>query len=290
MIVLADYYPILSRAINQLADNDGAARRTIYERARVALVTQLRAINDPPLSESDITRERLALEEGIRKVEAETSGRLRATTSAIKPLTDPLAELAKLVGQPDPFSGQPENKAASSATAPVRRPQDARASLKRGSSHRRVFISYRRDDARYQARDIYKAFTTVLPHEHVFMDVNSIRPGENFVKILEQWVDQCDILLALIGPGWANSTDPKTGSPRLHNPRDFVRIEIRNAIIRNISIVPVLLDGAPMPEEGDLPDDLRELVVRNAEFVDFRTFDADVQRLIRKLDLSDAKW
>lgn len=150
----------------------------------------------------------------------------------------------------------------------------------------RVFISYRRDDSRYQARMIYTAFTQVIPREHVFMDIDSIPLGSDFRKILKGWVNECDVLLALIGPGWINALDPKTGQPRLTNPADFVRIEIAEALAREIPVVPVLLDGAPMPDPDLLPDELKELVYRHAEFVEYTRFDDDVARLIRKLGLA----
>jgi hypothetical protein len=147
----------------------------------------------------------------------------------------------------------------------------------------KIFISYRRDDSRYQAQRIYEAFLRALPRESIFMDVDSIPLGTNFVKVLEGWVEQCDVLLVLMGAGWVNSTDSKTGTRRLDNQKDFVRVEIRGALTRDIPVVPVLLDGAGLPEEAALPDDIKGLLYRNAEFVEYRTFDADVQRLIRKL-------
>jgi hypothetical protein len=76
---MADYYPLIARAVAGLDRNTGEARRTLYERARAALVAQLRGVT-PALSESDVTRERLALEEAIRKVEAESA---RQTASRI---------------------------------------------------------------------------------------------------------------------------------------------------------------------------------------------------------------
>jgi hypothetical protein len=76
---MADYYPLISRAVSGLDKNTGENRRALYDRARVALVGQLRGVQ-PALEESDITRERLALEEAIRKVEAETAKRVRADT------------------------------------------------------------------------------------------------------------------------------------------------------------------------------------------------------------------
>src|SRR5262249_49601494 len=77
---MADYYPLIARAVNGLDKNTGENRRALYDRARTALVSQLRGI-EPPLDETDITRERLALEEAIRKVEAESAKRPRAEVS-----------------------------------------------------------------------------------------------------------------------------------------------------------------------------------------------------------------
>ena len=74
---MADYYPLVAKAVAGLEKNTGEGRRALYERARTALVAQLRGMNDPPLTEAEITRERLALEEAIRKVEAEAARRGR---------------------------------------------------------------------------------------------------------------------------------------------------------------------------------------------------------------------
>jgi formylglycine-generating enzyme required for sulfatase activity len=119
------------------------------------------------------------------------------------------------------------------------------------------------------------------------MDVDSIPIGVDFVEFLEGWVEQCDIMLALIGAGWAEGIDPKTGRRRLENPDDFVRIEVRKGLSRGIPVVPIMLDGATIPDAGQLPDDLQQLMRRNAEFIDHRTVETDVERLIRKLRLAD---
>ena len=153
----------------------------------------------------------------------------------------------------------------------------------------RIFISYRRQDSKYQARSIHAAFAREVGGENVFMDVDSIPPGANFRKILKDWVDRCDVLLALIGPEWIDVRDPQTGQRRLENPSDFVRIEIGQALGRDIPVVPVLLDGAPLPQAHQLPDDLKELCDRHAELVEYRTFDADVERLIRSCGLAASR-
>src|SRR6187551_1099255 len=74
---MADYYPLIARAIAGLDPSaPGESRRALYERARSALIAQLRSV-EPPLSESEITRERLSLEEAVRKVESEAAQRAR---------------------------------------------------------------------------------------------------------------------------------------------------------------------------------------------------------------------
>jgi hypothetical protein len=96
---MTDYYPLITRAVAALEKNTGEARRGLYERARGALVAQLRGL-DPPLSEAEITRERLSLEEAIRRVEAESARRFRADS----PRPDSVAGLktAEIATAPDP--------------------------------------------------------------------------------------------------------------------------------------------------------------------------------------------
>jgi hypothetical protein len=149
-----------------------------------------------------------------------------------------------------------------------------------------IFISYRRQDTKWQARMIFEAFQRELSDENVFMNIDSIPLGVDFVKVLRHWVGKCEILIALIGEGWLNARDPKTRKRRLENPNDFVRVEIREALKRDIPVVPVLLDSAAMPPQKDLPKDLKGLARRQAEFLEFRTFSTDLQRLLHKLGVS----
>src|SRR5437660_4952088 len=91
---MADYYPLIAKAVTGLDKSTGEARRALYDRARTALLAQLRGV-EPALSEPDITRERLALEEAIRKVEAEAARRSRGEplAAAARPEEhDPRAE------------------------------------------------------------------------------------------------------------------------------------------------------------------------------------------------------
>ena len=105
---MADYYPLIARAVTGLDKSTGEARRALYERARTALVTQLRGVQ-PALTEADITRERLALEEAIRKVEAEAARRPRPEGPKL-----PRANLAPI----EPGSAKPASFAAPQSPPP----------------------------------------------------------------------------------------------------------------------------------------------------------------------------
>src|SRR5271167_412661 len=85
---MTDYHPLIARAVEGLERSTGEGRRALYERARNALVTQLRSV-DPPLSESEITKERLALEDAIRKVEADAARKSRAELRDPRPPAAP---------------------------------------------------------------------------------------------------------------------------------------------------------------------------------------------------------
>ncbi len=111
---MADYYPLISRAVAGLERNTGENRRSLYERARNALLDQLRSVN-PPLSETDITRERLGLEEAIRKVESDVARRMREEAPRAseriaprpRPGQDGAPPSAAPPGSPDSIEGEP---------------------------------------------------------------------------------------------------------------------------------------------------------------------------------------
>jgi len=118
---MTDYYPLIARAVTGLDKNSGEVRRGLYERARTALVAQLRGL-DPPLTESEITRERLALEEAIRKVEAEAarrSGRVEAAPRAADQAGPP-AEAPRPVAVPEPPRRDEPARAAPRTVSPRR--------------------------------------------------------------------------------------------------------------------------------------------------------------------------
>lgn len=148
----------------------------------------------------------------------------------------------------------------------------------------KLFISYRRDDSQHQADRLHQALQHVVPKKNLFIDIDGIPAGVDFIQHISDQVGQCDILLALIGPDWLAAADPQ-GRRRLDDPSDFVRVEIATALNRGITVAPVLLDHAPMPLPDQLPADIAELSRRNAVDVRRNSFDADAKRLIHKLGL-----
>jgi formylglycine-generating enzyme required for sulfatase activity len=142
-----------------------------------------------------------------------------------------------------------------------------------------IFISYRREDSAASAGRLFDRLSNYFPSNQIFMDVDSIDLGENFVKTIAGTVGSCDVLIAVIGKGWLTSRDQE-GQRRLDNPDDFVRLEIATALKRNIRVIPVLVDGALMPQSRDLPDDLKTLVQRNALLLSHDRFRTDSERLV----------
>jgi formylglycine-generating enzyme required for sulfatase activity len=146
-----------------------------------------------------------------------------------------------------------------------------------------VFISYRRIDATKDARAVYERLGRELGTEHVFIDLEGLNYGEDFVEALERQLADCQVLLALIGPQWLLAADGKDRR-RLDTRHDFVRTELRTALARpGVRVVPVLIDGTDLPTEDELPEDLHLLLRRHAFPLRFANFDADMRHLVGSL-------
>jgi len=123
----------------------------------------------------------------------------------------------------------------------------------------RIFINYRREDSTATAGRLHDRLGQSFGRKTLFMDVDHIPPGVDFVSHLNNQVAACDVFLAIIGPNWLNVANEK-GDRRLDVADDFVAIEIAAALARNIRVIPVLVDGARMPKVGELPKPLKPLV------------------------------
>ncbi|MPW16581.1 TIR domain-containing protein [Paraburkholderia sp. CNPSo 3157] len=147
---------------------------------------------------------------------------------------------------------------------------------------RPIFISYRREDSEGQAGRLFESLREVFGEQMVFMDVATIEPGADFRRAIETNIDQCGVVLSLIGRTWLTVTG-KDGKRRLDNPNDFVRLETSSALKRGVTLIPVLVQGATMPQEADLPDDIKDLAYRNSIELTHARWDSDVQLLINAL-------
>jgi hypothetical protein len=123
---------------------------------------------------------------------------------------------------------------------------------------RKIFISYRRQDAASSGLAIAQYLGREFGKRNVFIDVD-MRAGSKFPAILEAHLGECKALVAAIGPGWVDARNDQ-GHKRLDDPDDWVRLEITKALSRDITIIPVLVDGAELPNKADLPDDMKRLL------------------------------
>jgi hypothetical protein len=150
-----------------------------------------------------------------------------------------------------------------------------------------IFISYRHEDSIAYAGRVYDHLTNHFGRSNVFMDVDNIEPGLDFVEVLQQTVSSCDALVVVIGRSWLSATD-EDGHRRLDAPDDLVRLEIAAALERKVRVVPVLVGGARMPRSQDLPPALAGLARRNSLELSDLAFHESVKRLIDALERSVA--
>lgn len=136
---------------------------------------------------------------------------------------------------------------------------------------RRVFVSYRQSDSAGSTGRLRDALALALGPERVFRESEAIRPGMNFVSALEQALEDCAVLLAVIGPHWLQRLQDY-GSQPTDGPVDYLRWELKSALEQGRLLIPILVDGAAMPRVQDLPDELMPLA------------------LLQGLELRDKEW
>jgi uncharacterized membrane protein YhaH (DUF805 family) len=146
-----------------------------------------------------------------------------------------------------------------------------------------IILSYRREDTAWIAGRVHDRLKGHFGEDNVFMDIDSIPFGLDFREHIQDSLDRCDILVAIVGPRWA--TPDESGRLRLTDETDWVRIEIEAALAKKIPVIPVLIDGAALPAPADLPEGLRNLAFRQAAPVDSaRDFHPHMDRLIKAMD------
>lgn len=127
----------------------------------------------------------------------------------------------------------------------------------------KVFISYRRAESEYVVGRIYEDLCRTYSENNIFKDVESIPLGVDFRDEISRIINSCDILLVIIGPDWLRIKD-ESGNLRIHQKDDYVRIEVEEALARNIPIIPIITRNAILPKESQLPRSLKALAYRTA--------------------------
>jgi len=147
----------------------------------------------------------------------------------------------------------------------------------------RIFISYRREDASGEAGRLADHMNRRFGRGQVFLDIDTIDPGTDFVRVLQSSLRETAAVLVVIGQRWTSARD-SAGARRLDNATDFVRLEVEESLGRNIPVVPVLVQGATMPRAEDLPPSMASLTTRQAVTLDHAEFHDDANRLCDHLE------
>src|SRR5262249_1602987 len=146
------------------------------------------------------------------------------------------------------------------------------------------FTSSRGADPATATGRIYDRLVARYGKDHVFKDVESMPVGVAFDAYINELIPQCAVVLVVIGRTWL-APDPGTGLPRLTAPDDFVRREIEAALTHQVTVIPVLVEGAAMPSPQELPESIQPLVSQNGESLPGDPyFDAGIRRLAGRVD------
>jgi hypothetical protein len=147
----------------------------------------------------------------------------------------------------------------------------------------RVFISYRRDDSHEAVGRISDNLVSHLGKHRVFMDVDTIPAGVDFRQEIRRFISGSDVVLVVIGPRWTTLVDD-AGTPRIADPDDFVRLEVEQALVCGAKVIPILVNGATVPEPSGLPESVRPLCYLNAIHVRRDPdFSGDMRKLTREI-------
>jgi len=147
-----------------------------------------------------------------------------------------------------------------------------------------IFLSYRSADTGFGAAATYELLAKRFGPERIFLDNQSMSPGSVYPQSLREALESMRVLLVLIGPEWMAPDPGAPDRPLIHREDDWVRRELRHAFARPVPVVPVLLDGAALPDPDELPDDIAGLVHCQAVEVRHQRLGADIDRLASAID------
>ncbi|CAN5823128.1 hypothetical protein BH20ACI4_BH20ACI4_03510 [soil metagenome] len=123
-------------------------------------------------------------------------------------------------------------------------------------NHPNIFICYRREDSPGHVGRLYDNLVANFKEDQIFIDIENLNPGDDFTQVIKDTVRSCNILLAVIGKYWLVTENIN----RLKDQNDLVRIEISTALNQNTRVIPILVHGATMPKQEELPENLIKLI------------------------------
>ncbi|MCB1003181.1 MAG: toll/interleukin-1 receptor domain-containing protein [Acidimicrobiales bacterium] len=145
-----------------------------------------------------------------------------------------------------------------------------------------IFLSYRRDDSGWVVGRIRQSLSEAFGADRVFYDVLNIEPGLDFIEVIDEHLERSSVFLLVIGDRWTSIEDER-GRTRILQPNDPHAYEVRAALAAGKRIIPILVDGAAMPEEAELPEALHPLTRRNARHITQEIYEEVIERLIKTL-------
>ena len=148
---------------------------------------------------------------------------------------------------------------------------------------RNIFISYRRGDSEGIATLLFDHLQSHYGDMRVYMDVTDFYAGGDYKDVVGTTINLSKLMLLIIGPDWELAKD-EMGRNRLDDPHDFVRVEVQEALKRGILIVPVLVNREKMPNQNDIPYELRDLMKNDPIVIHSRRFDESYNSLLATLD------
>ena len=140
---------------------------------------------------------------------------------------------------------------------------------------RKVFISYRRADSEADAGRLYSDLAVEFGAQRIFKDVDNVPLGADVRASIHSAIADSGVLVVVVGPDW----DPR----RLHGESDWVRLEIETALEQRVSILPIRVRRAELPEPSQVPTSMRPFCDLNAAELEHGSWRRDLEPVIRAI-------
>ncbi len=146
---------------------------------------------------------------------------------------------------------------------------------------KKIFINYRKEDSSGYSLALYHELIKWYDKKIIFKDFNNIDPGEDFEESIDNALNSCNILLVIISDKWLDILNQRQKQTK---QKDLVTLEISTALLKNIYTIPITINGASMPSESELPDELKKLIRRQFLNIDQTRFETDTMKLVQIID------